>query len=91
MKVFFLIAFQFLVLLIFAQQTIVFKSPLAKNVVEISLTSNGTLQYSLRYKNKVVIQPSTLGFELKNAAPLSNNFEIVKIDSALVNESWKPV
>jgi glucan 1,4-alpha-glucosidase len=59
--------------------------------VEISLTNNGTLQYSLSHKNKVVLKPSTLGFELKDDKPLSGNFEIIKIDSALINESWKPV
>jgi glucan 1,4-alpha-glucosidase len=91
MKTFSLIAFQFVALQIFAQQKIIIQSPLAKNVLEIELTTNGALQYSLTYKNKVVINPSTLGFELKDVKPMANNFEIVKIDSNLVNESWKPV
>ncbi len=91
MKILSLITFQFLVLQIFAQQRIIIQSPLSKNVVEISLTSSGALQYSLSYKNKVVLKPSTLGFEIKDGAALNNNFEIVKIDSSLVNENWKPV
>jgi glucan 1,4-alpha-glucosidase len=91
MKTSLFILLQIITLQIAAQQKITFQSPQAKNVVEIVLTSDGALQYSLSYKNKIVIKPSTLGFELKDAKPLSNNFEIVKIDSSLVNESWKPV
>jgi glucan 1,4-alpha-glucosidase len=91
MKIFSLIALQLLTLQILAQQKIIFQSPQGKNTVEISLTNNGSLQYSLSYKNKLIVKPSTLGVELKDAKPLGDNFEIIKIDSSLVNESWKPV
>jgi glucan 1,4-alpha-glucosidase len=91
MKIFSLLALQLLTLQILAQQKIIFQSPQAKNTVEISLTNNGSLQYSLSYKNKLIVKPSTLGVELKDAKPLGDNFEIIKIDSSLVNENWKPV
>ncbi len=91
MKTFLFVALQIITLETAAQQKITFQSPQAKNSVEISLTSDGILQYGLSYKNKTIIKPSALGFKLKDAKPLINNFEIVKIDSSLVNENWKPV
>jgi glucan 1,4-alpha-glucosidase len=91
MKIFSLLALQLFTLQILAQQKIIFQSPQGKNTVEISLTNNGSLQYSLSYKNKLIVKPSTLGVELKDAKSLGDNFEIIKIDSSLVNESWKPV
>jgi glucan 1,4-alpha-glucosidase len=91
MKTFLFVALQIITLEIAAQQKITFQSPQAKNSVEINLTSDGILQYALSYKNKTIIKPSALGFKLKDAKPLINNFEIVKIDSSLVNENWKPV
>lgn len=91
MKTFLLVITQIISLQIVAQQKITFQSPLEKNKVDVILTNNGSLQYTLSYKNNIVIKPSALGFELKDAKLLSKNFEIVKIDSSLVNESWKPV
>jgi hypothetical protein len=32
-----------------------------------------------------------LGFQLKDATLLTNNFEITKIDSSHTNENWQPV
>jgi glucan 1,4-alpha-glucosidase len=76
---------------VFAQQKITMLSPLAKCSVEISLNSNGAIQYSLTYKNKIVVKTSTLGFELKDAKPLNTNFDIINVESKTVNENWKPI
>jgi glucan 1,4-alpha-glucosidase len=91
MKTFLFVALQIITVQIAAQQKITFQSPQAKNSVEINLTSDGILQYALSYKNKIIIKPSALGFKLKDAKPLISNFEIIKIDSSLVNENWRPV
>ncbi len=74
-----------------AQQKVKIASPFMKNTVELSLTAEGTLLYSLAYMGKIVIKPSALGFELKGEKPLLGNFEFVKIDSSYVDETWKPV
>jgi glucan 1,4-alpha-glucosidase len=91
MKTVSFIVIQFLTIQIFAQEKITTFSPSGKCAVEVWLTNEGALQYALTYKNKVVVKPSTLGFELNDAKPLSNNFEIIKIDSSLINDSWRPV
>ncbi len=41
------------------------QSPDGKNVVEISITEEGQLQYSLSHDGQKVVLPSTLGFELR--------------------------
>jgi glucan 1,4-alpha-glucosidase len=74
-----------------AQQNITIQSPMKKNSLQISLTQQGSVTYTLSYKNKVVIKPSLLGFQLKDEKALLNNFEIIKIDSGSVSDSWQPV
>jgi glucan 1,4-alpha-glucosidase len=91
MKIFSFIVLQFLGLQIFAQEKIVSLSPSGKSAIEISLTNEGALQYTLMYNNKVVIKPSTLGFELKDANALNKNFEIINTEYNTVNETWNPV
>ncbi len=90
-KLFLGVSFCFLCSELSAQQKISILSPNAKNTVDISLTPEGALQYTLSYKNKVVVKPSTLGFELKDAKPLFTNFDIINVESKTVNENWKPV
>jgi glucan 1,4-alpha-glucosidase len=89
---FFLVAILYCVTMqIFAQQTITIQSPSAKNKLQVTLTNDGEVTYSLSYKNQPVIKPSALGFQLKDAAPLTNRFQITKADSNYTNESWQPV
>jgi glucan 1,4-alpha-glucosidase len=91
LKVLFIISVSFFAFPSFAQQKISLQSPLAKCSVEISLNASGALQYSLTYKNKTVVAPSTLGFELSDGKTLSSNFDIINVESKTVNENWKPV
>jgi glucan 1,4-alpha-glucosidase len=71
-------------------QTITLSSP-GKTVALVFSVNGGAATYSMSYKNRAVIKPSNLGFNIKGSAPLSNDFEISGIDSAAVNESWNPV
>ena len=50
-------------------QAQVLKSPGGKITMNFSIQPDGTPVYSLAYKGKAVIKPSTLGFELKSTAP----------------------
>jgi glucan 1,4-alpha-glucosidase len=90
-KAIFIFFFNLVLINAFTQEIIKIKSPNTKNNIDISLTSKGEIKYALYYKSKLVINPSSLGFEIKDAKTLYDNFEIIKVDSSIVNESWKPV
>ena len=74
-----------------AQKNFSVTSPGKSISVNILNAAEGSLTYNFTYKGKKVIQPSTLGFSLSSPKLLLNKFTIVAIDSALVDNSWKPV
>ncbi|MEM0577267.1 glycoside hydrolase family 97 protein [Flavobacterium polysaccharolyticum] len=91
MKHFLFSAFLFCVGMISAQAQQL-QSPDKQLVMTFSLLSDGTPSYTLSYKGKEVIKPSTLGFELKNdKKSLRNDFAIADTKTATFDESWKPV
>jgi len=59
--------------------------------VTFMLTDNGIPEYSVTYGDKVVIEPSTLGFKLTDDKPLDANFELIGKDVASHDNTWKPV
>ena len=68
------------------------KSPEGNFIMEFSLLKDGTPTYSLKYKNKEVIKPSTLGLELKNdKKSLLNDFVVVDSKTSTFDETWQPV
>ena len=66
-------------------------SPDGNMVLSFSLKSDGTPSYKVTYKNKPVINESTLGFTLIKANPLTNNFKVVDTKKTTFKETWKPV
>ena len=66
-------------------------SPDGSVMLSFSLKSDGTPSYKVTYKNKPVINESTLGFTLKKAEPLTNNFTVVDTKKSTFKETWKPV
>ncbi|WP_297891495.1 glycoside hydrolase family 97 protein [uncultured Capnocytophaga sp.] len=74
-------------LLMAQQQT----SPDGNVILSFSLKNDGTPSYKVSYKNKPVINESTLGFTLKKAEPLTNNFKVVDTKKSTFRETWKPV
>lgn len=91
MKHFLFSAFLFCIGMISAQAQQL-QSPDKQLVMTFSLLSDGTPSYTLSYKGKEVIKPSTLGFELKNdKKSLRNDFAIADTKTATFDESWKPV
>ncbi len=58
--------------------------------LEFNLNPMGIPQYSVSFGSKQVIKPSRLGFKLENIT-LDSNLQILKTDTATVDESWKPV
>ena len=76
-------------------------SPDGNVVLTFSLKADGTPSYKVTYKNKAVINESTLGFtlkkaepltqNLKKAEPLTQNFKVVDTKKSTFKETWKPV
>ncbi|SHF94558.1 Glycosyl-hydrolase 97 C-terminal, oligomerisation [Flavobacterium fluvii] len=68
------------------------KSPNGNFTMTFSLLNDGTPTYALTYKNKAVIKPSKLGFELKDDKnSLLNHFTVSDTKSATFDETWKTV
>ena len=66
-------------------------SPDGSVILSFSLKNDGTPSYKVTYKNKPVLNESTLGFTLKKAEPLTNNFKVVDTKKSTFRETWKPV
>lgn len=63
-----------------------------KNIeLRFELGQSGNPIYSLIYKEQVVIGPSALGFEIKNAPAMFENFTILQTDTSSFDEYWEPV
>ena len=75
-------------------------SPGGKVAVLFSIGPEGEPMWSLKYKNKPVIEPSRLGFELAAFSPetpsgdglnLKDGFEILGAKTGSKDETWEPV
>ena len=65
--------------------------PGGKVKLHVALTSSGQPQYSLTYKGKTVIKPSTLGYELIGADNLMDGFSVQTTQTSTFDETWHPV
>ena len=65
----------------------------ANNQIELTVThqANGKLLYSVNYKGKKVILPSGLGFKFQTPAITLQQFDLRKVDSSYMDQTWKPV
>lgn len=52
---------------------------------------DGVPVYSISYKNKTVVNPSSLGVKLVEAPDLTDGFEIVGTKTSSFDETWAPV
>ncbi|SEA78507.1 Glycosyl-hydrolase 97 C-terminal, oligomerisation [Thalassobacillus cyri] len=66
-------------------------SPNGKVKVEFHLTEQGEPQYQISYGKTFLIEPSSLGFQFKEQAPLKRNFKIIDTSIENFNEHWEPV
>ncbi|MBT8316584.1 MAG: glycoside hydrolase family 97 protein [Lutibacter sp.] len=64
-------------------------SPNSAIEVIFNLTKDGQPNYTISYKKGEVIKTSTLGFDLREAASLKDNFKIINVISSSFNETWK--
>lgn len=75
--------------LISSGQNISLKSP--DNNIVISISNDEKLSYSIMYRDKTIITPSQLGFELKDELKMAGNFTIVDQSVKYYDETWIPV
>ena len=66
-------------------------SPSGQVKLDFELSKNGVPTYQVEYKGKSVINPSTLGLELKNSDNLLDGFEVLKASTSTFDETWQPV
>ncbi|SFZ93613.1 alpha-glucosidase [Flaviramulus basaltis] len=65
------------------------KSPNNNNILTFNLTKKGEPQYTLSHNNKVVIEPSLLGFEFEDIEKMSSGFELINIEKNSYNKVWE--
>ncbi len=68
----------------------VLKSPNGEVSLEFKMTADGTPTYSVRYKDKVIVRESRLGFEIQGQPQLSSKFVIRNSEVKEYNQTWKP-
>lgn len=66
-------------------------SPDGNLEVTFELTDQGQPSYSAKYKGKDIVLPSLMGFDLKDAPSLTDNFRQTGIERSSFNETWVPV
>lgn len=68
------------------------KSPDGKLELDFSVNHDGTPVYTLKYKEKTVINPSKLGLEsFGDKSSFYDNFSIENVDYSTFDETWEPV
>ncbi len=81
----------------FAQEKTTVLSPNKNIVLNFWLNENGTAMYDVTYKDKPVILPSAMGFELKETMKdtvlpsLKNGLGLISKEQSSSNTTWKPV
>ncbi len=51
----------------------------------------GVSHYSVAYSGVAIIEPSSLGFQLKNAPPIRNDLKVIGTVRDTYDQTWKPV
>lgn len=81
-----------IVLFVFSSLTAqTLKSPDENLILTFSLSSQGTPEYSLSYKDKPVIINSKMGFLINAPRPFSEGFSISDTQYASSDTTWEPV
>lgn len=72
-------------------QQVTTHSPDGNIVLEVRVEPTGELTYSMSYKRRAVILPSSLSMQFKEPAVTLKKFTLVKADSSSYDQTWKPV
>ncbi|HEY1114987.1 MAG TPA: glycoside hydrolase family 97 protein [Chitinophagaceae bacterium] len=74
-----------------AQPTIRSSSPDGRTGLQVTVSDDGALTYSVAFKNRPVVQPSSLSLKFKEPAVELSRFTLVKVDSSVFDQTWQPV
>lgn len=66
-------------------------SPAGVISIAFSLSDSGAPAYEVTYKNKEVIKPSRLGFDIYYHDDLLEGFELKNVETSSFDETWTPV
>jgi hypothetical protein len=63
------------------------------NVIQLSagVAENGSLNYSVSYKGRPVMLPSSLAMKLKEPDVVLQQFSLLKVDSSVYDQTWNTV
>jgi hypothetical protein len=83
----------FLLLAAFTVQAQQFKINSPDNDIQlaVNLSASGEVSYTVNYKNKPAILPSSLSMKLKEPDANLKRFTLVKIDSSLYDQTWQTI
>jgi alpha-glucosidase len=70
-------------------QNITVKSP--DSNITVTISNNDKLTWSASWRNRIIVNPSPMGFELKNEDAMTGNFNILDQSIRNFNEKWIPV
>ncbi len=59
--------------------------------ITVTVSNEDKLSYSVTFRGRSIINPSQMGFELKDEEPMSGNFNILERSVDNFNEKWIPV
>ncbi len=89
MKLTYLLLSLLLMPMVTQAQTVI--SPNGNISLSFSLNEKGVPTYTVSYKNKTVVKPSTLGIELNEENSLMDSFRINNTTTSTFDETWQPV
>jgi alpha-glucosidase len=70
-------------------QNVIVKSP--DNNIVVTISNSDKLSYTVTSQSRNIINPSQLGFELKDEPAMTGNFAILEQSLKNFNETWVPV
>lgn len=74
-----------------AQRAVVARSPNGTVALVVRTAPTGEVTYQVQHKNKPVVLPSRLGFELSKPTVSLTRFRLESVDSSQTRTTWAPV
>lgn len=59
--------------------------------ITVSLSIGSEISYAVNYENTVVLEPSSISFNFKQAPPLGQYLSVISNNNFSVDETWQPV
>lgn len=66
-------------------------SPDGNLTLKFDMTKEGQPSYSVNFMGEQIVTPSSMGFELKDAAPMTTGFKVTGVTRSSADETWTPV